>query len=42
VTLDQVGTAAFERLKPTNRTVGWFEPLPIGSTDAPAGEGAGA
>ena len=42
VTLDQVGAAAFERLKSINRTVGWFEPLPIGSTETAPGEVAGA
>jgi zinc protease len=43
VTADQVRTAAFERLKSTNRTIGWFEPLPVGSAGtAAAGEGAGA
>jgi zinc protease len=29
VTIDAVAAAAAERLKPTNRTVGWFEPLPV-------------
>jgi zinc protease len=29
VTLDQVVAAASERLKPLNRTVGWFEPLRV-------------
>jgi zinc protease len=43
VTADQVRAAAFERLKSTNRTIGWFEPVPIGSMGATlAGEGAGA
>jgi zinc protease len=43
VTADQVRAAAFERLKSSNRTVGWFEPMPIGSVGtALAGEGAGA
>ncbi len=43
VTVDQVAAAASERLKSINRTVAWFEPLPIGAeTAAPVGEGAGA
>ena len=43
VTLEQVAAAAFERLKPRNRTVAWFEPLPVGAgPDALAGTGAGA
>jgi zinc protease len=43
VTLDQVAAAAFERLKPFNRTVAWFEPLPVGAGgDVPPGTGAGA
>jgi zinc protease len=43
VTADQVRAAAFERLKSTNRTIGWFEPVPIGSVGgASTGEGAGA
>jgi zinc protease len=29
VTLDQVAAAASERLKPLNRTIGWFAPLPV-------------
>jgi zinc protease len=29
VTLDQVAAAASQRLTPSNRTVGWFEPLPV-------------
>jgi zinc protease len=29
VTLDQIAAVATERLKPTNRTVGWFEPSPV-------------
>jgi zinc protease len=28
VTLEQVSEVASERLKPSNRTIGWFEPLP--------------
>jgi zinc protease len=43
VTLDQVGAVAAERLKPSNRTIGWFQPLPPGSGEAAGiGEGAGA
>ena len=29
VTLDQIAAAASERLASLNRTVGWFEPLPV-------------
>ncbi len=29
VTLDQVGAAARDILRTSNRTIGWFEPLPI-------------
>jgi zinc protease len=43
VTLDQVGAVAESRLKPANRTIGRFEPLPPGTaSDAPVGEGASA
>ena len=43
VTLEEVAAAASARLKATHRTVGWFDPLPVGSGDADtAGEGAGA
>ena len=43
VTVEQVQAVAFERLKAINRTIGWFEPLPVGSgNDVPGGEGAGA
>jgi zinc protease len=43
VTADQVAAAAAERLKATNRTIGRFEALPLGSTSAaPRGEGASA
>jgi zinc protease len=31
VTVEQVAAAAAERLKPVNRTIGWFEPLPVSS-----------
>jgi len=42
VTLEHVRVAA-ERLTPLNRTVGWFEPQPVGThRDAPAGQGAGS
>ena len=36
VTLDQVAAAAAERLTAANRTIGWFEPLPPGSSDGTA------
>jgi zinc protease len=43
VTIEQVSDVAARRLRPSNRTVGWFEPLPPESGDLPsAGEGAGA
>ena len=43
VTLEQVAAAAFEHLRPLNRTVAWFEPLPVGAGgDVQAGDGAGA
>jgi zinc protease len=41
VTLEEVAAVAAARLKPSNRTVGWFQPLPPGS-DSPAHTGAGA
>ena len=41
VTLDDVASVARRRLHSTNRTIGWFEPLPPGETMA-SGEGAGA
>ncbi|MBI2828711.1 MAG: insulinase family protein [Acidobacteria bacterium] len=42
VSLEQVAAAAFERLKPFNRTVAWFEPLPVGAGgEVPTGDGAG-
>src|SRR5258708_5063342 len=31
VTLDEVAAAAGAVLAPSNRTIGWFEPLPVGS-----------
>jgi zinc protease len=43
VTVDQVADVAARRLHASNRTVGWFEPLPSDSDEqSPAGEGAGA
>jgi zinc protease len=43
VTLEQVGVVAAERLKPTNRTTGWFQPVSPESVDAtPVGQGASA
>jgi predicted Zn-dependent peptidase len=41
VSLEQAAAVAAERLKPSARTVGWFEPLPPGAGDNTAvGEGA--
>ena len=31
VTLEEVAAAARSVLAPSNRTIGWFEPLPVGS-----------
>src|SRR5262249_49666046 len=43
VTLHDVGVAASRWLKPTNRTIGWFEPhRDAAGENPPAGEGAGA
>jgi zinc protease len=45
VTADEVGEAARRHLRPGNRTVGWFQPLPAGSGDhvvERSGEGAGS
>jgi zinc protease len=42
VTLEQVAAVAASRLRASNRTVGWFEPLPPGSGQPVPGEGAGA
>jgi zinc protease len=43
VTLEQVAAVAAARLKPLNRTVAWFEPLPPGAgSDVPVGQGASA
>jgi zinc protease len=41
VTVDDVAAAASARLKASNRTIGWFEPLPVGA-GAPAAVGEGA
>jgi zinc protease len=40
VTLEQVAGVAAGRLKPSNRNIGWFSPVP--GADAPVGEGAGS
>jgi zinc protease len=43
VTLDAVADAAATRLRPTNRTIGWFDPRPASDDEAaPIGEGASA
>ena len=43
VTLDAVADAAATRLRPTNRTIGWFDPRPARDDEAaPIGEGASA
>jgi zinc protease len=43
VTVHDVGAAAARWLKPTSRTIGWFEPHSnAAGEDAPVGEGAGA
>ena len=43
VTLDRVAQAAEQRLKPSNRTIGWFDPSPAGlGADGPVGQGASA
>lgn len=42
VTLDQVAAVASARLIPSNRTVGWFEPVPIGAGAPETGEGVSA
>ena len=34
VTVAEVSAAASTRLKPSNRTIGWFEPLPVGAGPA--------
>jgi zinc protease len=35
VTVDQVGDAARELFRASNRTIGWFDPLPIGESLKP-------
>ena len=43
VTVAEVSAAAAARLKPSSRTTGWFDPLPVGAGDpALVGEGASA
>ena len=45
VTADEVSEAARRYLRPANRTIGWFQPLPAVSGDhvvAPSGDGAGS
>jgi zinc protease len=42
VTLEQVAAVAASRLRGSNRTVGWFEPLPPDSGQAMPPQGAGA
>ena len=43
VTVAEVAAAAAVRLKSSSRTIGWFEPLPVGAGDpALVGEGASA
>ena len=37
VTLEQVGDAARELFRDANRTIGWFDPLPIGESLKPQG-----
>ena len=37
VTVDQVGNAARELFRASNRTIGWFDPLPIGEGLKPRG-----
>jgi zinc protease len=41
VTLEEVAAVAAARLRPANRTMGWFQPLPPGA-EPPAHTGAGA
>jgi zinc protease len=38
VTLEAVADAAARHLKPTNRTIGWFDPRPPGGDAAPVGD----
>jgi zinc protease len=42
VTLEAVAEVAARRLRASNRTIGWFEPLPRESEAVPPGQGAGA
>lgn len=42
VEVKQVAAVAAARLKPTNRTIAWFDPLPVGSGDGAVGQGASA
>jgi zinc protease len=42
VTRDQVAAAAAYRLRPTNRTLGVFQPVPASEDETAAGHGAGA
>jgi zinc protease len=43
VRLGEVAAAAAKHLKTSNRTIGWFDPLPPGSGDeTPVGQGAGS
>ena len=37
LTVDQVGNAARELFRASNRTIGWFDPLPIGESLKPQG-----
>jgi zinc protease len=43
VTVEDVAAVAASRFKPSRRTIGWFEPLPVGAGDPlTVGEGASA
>ena len=42
VTLEEVATAARAVLAPSNRTIGWFEPLPVGSGQGSSLEAQGS
>ncbi|MBI4264450.1 MAG: insulinase family protein [Acidobacteria bacterium] len=42
VTAEQVAAAAAARLKASSLTVGWYEPLPIGTGEPVSGQGASA
>src|SRR5262249_26975766 len=39
VTLDEVAAVAREVLTPSNRTIGWFDPIAIGDAQSDAGSG---